>query len=214
LEQAERVLEAALKFSGATIRAYVVVSLLTGARTEEMRALTWSHVDLKGRLDADPPIPASIKVWRSVRVGNDTKTVKSRRTLAMPQRCVDVMALLEAAQEKSRERAGERWQRTDLVFATRTGTELLAGNVRRAFRLVLKDAGLAAGEWTPRELRHSFVSLLSDSGVPIEQISRLCGHKGTTVTELIYRHQLNPMMEEGATAMDQIFPVAGAFPTA
>jgi integrase len=33
------------------MRPYVIVSLLTGARTEELRALTWSHVDL----DADPP---------------------------------------------------------------------------------------------------------------------------------------------------------------
>ncbi|HEV7977723.1 site-specific integrase [Amycolatopsis sp.] len=88
---------------------------------------------------------------------------------------------------------GEKWQDNDLVFATRTGTELLAGNVRRAFRLVAKAAGLETGEWTPRELRHSFVSLLSDSGVPIEEISRLCGHKGSAVTEQIYRHQLNLM---------------------
>jgi integrase len=28
--------------------AYIVLSLLTGARTEELRALTWSHVDLDG----------------------------------------------------------------------------------------------------------------------------------------------------------------------
>ena len=47
-------------------------------------------------------------------------------------------------------------------------------------------AGLDPHEWTPRELRHSFVSLLSD-GVPIEQISRLVGHSGTTTTETIYR---------------------------
>ena len=39
-------------------------------------------------------------------------------------------------------------------------------------------------EWTPRELRHSFVSVLSDAGVPVEEISRLVGHAGTTVTEL------------------------------
>ena len=31
-------------------------------------------------------------------------------------------------------------------------------------------AGLTGKDWTPRELRHSFVSLLSDSGVPVEQI--------------------------------------------
>jgi integrase len=206
LVQAESLLAAALKFSSFTVRAYVLVSLLTGARTEEMRALTWSHVDLQGDLNATPPVPASIRVWRSVRSGGDTKTEKSRRTLAMPQRCTDVLEDLLQAQGKARERAGEKWQDNDLVFATRTGTELLAGNVRRAFRVVAKAAGLEPGEWTPRELRHSFVSLLSDSGVPIEQISRLCGHKGTTVTELIYRHQLNPMMEAGATAMDQIFP--------
>jgi site-specific recombinase XerD len=48
----------------------------------------------------------------------------------------------------------------DLVFATRYGTELDAANVRRAFRSVAAAAGLQASEWTPRELRHSFVSLL------------------------------------------------------
>jgi hypothetical protein len=34
------------------------------------------------------------------------------------------------------------------------------------------------------------VSVLSDAGVPLEEISRLVGHSGTTVTELVYRHQL------------------------
>jgi integrase len=80
-----------------------------------------------------------------------------------------------------------------------------AGNVRRAFRKVVDKAGLAAKDWTPRELRHSFVSLLSDSGMPIEQISRLMGHNGTAVTELVYRHQLRPVVEHGAEAMDRIF---------
>ena len=38
------------------------------------------------------------------------------------------------------------------------------------------DAGLVGTEWTPRELRHSFVSLLSDHEIPLENISRLVGH--------------------------------------
>ncbi|WP_440070044.1 hypothetical protein [Streptosporangium sp. OZ121] len=46
----------------------------------------------------------------------------------------------------------------------------------------MKDAGLPAKDWTPREMRHSFVSLLSDSGVPLEDIARLVGHRGTAVT--------------------------------
>ncbi len=48
----------------------------------------------------------------------------------------------------------------------RSGTPLDAANVRRGFRRVATAAGLDAANWTPRELRHSFVSLLSDKGVP------------------------------------------------
>ena len=44
----------------------------------------------------------------------------------------------------------------------------------RDFRKVAEAAGLIAGEWTPRELRHSSVSLMSDDGMPIEHY-RLAG---------------------------------------
>jgi integrase len=71
---------------------------------------------------------------------------------------------------------------------------------------VVAAAGLDPTEWTPRELRHSFVSLLSDAGMPIEQISRLVGHSGTSTTETIYRKQIRPVIVQGADAMDLIFP--------
>ena len=38
--------------------AYVVLSLTTGIRTEEARALRWDHVDLEA---------GTVAVWRSVR---------------------------------------------------------------------------------------------------------------------------------------------------
>jgi hypothetical protein len=41
--------------------------------------------------------------------------------------------------------------------------------------------------------------------VPLKQISQLVGHSGTTVTELIYRHQLRPVIQTGATVMDELF---------
>ena len=66
---------------------YVVLSLLTGARTEELRALRWEHVHLQ----ADSGIPPHLEVWRSVRADGDTKTMKSRRTLALPARCVEAL---------------------------------------------------------------------------------------------------------------------------
>jgi integrase len=190
---------------GSTLGAYVVVSLLTGARTEELRALTWSHVDLIGQPDAVSPTPPHVMVWRSVRAGGDTKTRKSRRTLALPRRCVVALTVHRDRQAAARTVAGDRWAHLDLVFASETGTALDAANVRRGFRRVAAAAGLDAARWTPRELRHSFVSLLSDDGVPLEQISRLVGHSGTTVTELVYRKQIRPVVDDGATVMDRIF---------
>ena len=93
-----------------------------------------------------------------------------------------------------------------LVFVTRNGTPLGAHNVQRDFRKVIEAAGLTGREWTPRELRQSFVSLLSDAKVPVEVISRLVGHRSTTVTETVYRKQLRPVVEGGADVMNRIFP--------
>ncbi|WP_426566337.1 tyrosine-type recombinase/integrase [Angustibacter sp. McL0619] len=197
--QAEAVLRAA---RGSQLHEYIVVSLLTGARTEEMRELRWSHVDLVGRPKADPPVPPHMLVWRSVRASGDTKTRKSRRTLALPGRCVDVLTVLRAR----RRAAGQPCSGEAFVFATSLGTGLDAANVRRAFRAAITGApGIKAKEWTPRELRHSFVSLLSDNGVPLETISRLVGHRNTTTTELVYRKQIRPVIDDGAVAMDGIF---------
>jgi hypothetical protein len=46
---------------------------------------------------------------------------------------------------------------------------------------------------------------LDRAGVPVEEISRLVGHSGTTVTELVFRHQLKPVIQTGATVMDRLF---------
>ena len=111
-----------------------------------------------------------------------------------------------AQQAADRLVAGPSWQETGLVFTTRVGTGMDAANVRRDLRRALGLVpGIEPEEWTPRELRHSFVSVLSDAGVPLEAISQLVGHSGSAVTELVYRHQLRPVIQTGATVMDQLF---------
>ena len=64
------------------------------------------------------------------------------------------------------------------MFASKVGTQLDAANVRRDFKEITATAGLGRN-WTPRELRHSFVSLMSDHGVKLEEIADLVGHSGT-----------------------------------
>ncbi|GAA3925973.1 site-specific integrase [Actinomadura viridis] len=220
LTQAKAVLDAARR-AEPRIAAYIVLSLTTGARTEEMRALAWDHVVayVEGTSRWIPVREAgwehdayAMYVWRSVRKKGDTKTRRSRRTLKLPHICVEALKRLQEHQEHQEhqdDNAGEAPAEHELVFCTQSGRPLSAGNVRRDFRKVLDKAGLVGAEWAPREMRHSFVSVLSDHGIPIEDISRLVGHRSTTVTETVYRLQIRPVMEQGATAMDGIFGDAG-----
>ncbi len=197
---------------------YVVVSLLTGARTEEMRALHWTHVvtldQATGKWRSVTEVGwgherFAIHVWRSVRASGDTKTRKSRRTLGLPKRCVRVLREHQARQLADQARVGSHWEDHKLVFTTAVGGQLDKDTVLRAFRKVVNAAGLDPREWTPREQRHTFVSVLSDEDVPIERISDLVGHKDQTTTETVYRHQIRPVILHGAEAMDRIFPEGG-----
>ena len=194
LDQAVMLLDAVRPASEQRLAAYVVLALLTGIRTEEARALTWAEVDL----DA-----GTVAVYRSVRAKGDTKTRKSRRVLKLPKEVIQALKEHRTRQAAERLRAGEAWQDHDLVFCREDGTQLDRWQVRREFGMITKAAGLGE-DWTPRELRHSFVSILSASGTRIEDISDLMGHSGTSVTETVYRHEIRPVLTTGATAMDKI----------
>ncbi|QDP95085.1 site-specific integrase [Microlunatus elymi] len=189
---------------------YIVLSILTGARTEELRALRWDHVHLDAQQVNGHVVPPHIAVWRSVRRKGETKTPKSRRTIALPALCIEALRRERVQQAEDRLAAGSRWRDSGLVFASEVGTEMHPANVRRSFRRALRLVdGIDPEEWTPRELRHSFVSLLSDRGIPVETISMLVGHSGTTVTELVYRHQIRPVIQTGALVMDEVYKASG-----
>ena len=66
----------------------------------------WRRRKFRGRSClADPAVPPHVAVWRSVRAHGDTKTEKSRRTLALPERAVEALRehrRQQAEQEASR----------------------------------------------------------------------------------------------------------------
>ena len=206
LEQAVALMAAA---RSTRLEAYIVLSLLSGLRTEEARALRWDHVvacvDGQWRPVSEVGFDheqLAVFVWRADRAGCDTKAPKSRRALA--RRCVEVLREHRARQAEDRLVAGPLWQDHGLVFASAVGTLQDDHNVRRQFRVITEAAGLGR-TWVPRELRHTFVSLLSAHGVPVEAIALLAGHNQTATTELVYRHQIVPALTRGAEVIDQIF---------
>jgi len=67
--------------------------------------------------------------------------------------------------------------------------------------------GINPKDWPPRELRHSFVSLLSDNGLPLNEIAPLAGHSSSAVAELVYRQQIRPVVQERSRHYGPVFDV-------
>lgn len=194
LEQAAALMAEAAK-PKYRLGAYVILAIVSGLRTEELRALRWSDVDLKS---------ATVYVLRADRHEGETKTPLSRRGLGVADVAVEALGALRKRQAAEKLSAGEAYQDHDLVFCHEDGSPYTPQAVHRRFRKITAAAGIGT-DWNPRELRHTFVSIMSDHGVPTQQISDLVGHKNTQITETVYRHQLKPVVRHGAEHMNQIF---------
>lgn len=194
LAQANALLEEAAKPEH-RLGAYIILAIVSGLRTEELRTLRWSDVDLES---------ATVFVLRADRHQGETKTPLSRRALGIADIAVDALAALRRRQAAEKLMAGELYQDHDLMFCHEDGSPYNAKAVRYRFRKIAKAAGIGE-DWRPRELRHTFVSILSDHGVTTQKISDLVGHKDTKITETVYRHQLRPEIRDGAEHMNEIF---------
>lgn len=174
--------------------------------TASLRCARLLSVTVRGRTAG---MRAHRQAWRSVRANGDTKIRKSRRPLALPGRCGQVLRVQPERQKVARAQAGKRWRRDLALVSTRAQrTAYDAAGMRRAVREVVKAAGPDAQSWTLGELRHSFVSLLSDGGCRLRKspgwpVQRLVGHGGDLPKAI------RPLVQNGAVAIDGLFPRCG-----
>src|SRR5262249_36757880 len=104
---------------------------------------------------------------------------------------MDALKQHREAQNAERLARGARWQDNDAVVCTGLGPPPDHGNVGRAFKAICKKAGIGdADKRVPYEMRHTYASIIHDSGVPAEEVAQQLGHSRTTVFELVYRHVL------------------------
>lgn len=184
---------------GDRLEALYKTALMLGLRPGELLGLTWSNIDFDA---AVLRVTHTLKRERGVLTLGDPKTDASRRALAMPTPVVDALRVHRTRQAAERLAAPE-WEENDLVFTTVVGTALDPSNLRRGFARLTKKANI--GHWHPHELRHSAASILSASGVPIEQIADVLGHAGTRTTSAVYRHLIEPTIRSGAEPMELLF---------
>jgi integrase len=176
------------------LRAYVTTGLMLGLRPGELLALSWDDIDFDAGL-------------LHVR-GAHLKTPQSRRVLVMPAAVASGLRAQRTAQAADRLRLGAAYAGSGLVLARGDGRPTPRQDAYHRFRGACERAGI--GAFHPHELRHSWVSLLSDAGVDIEAIADAAGHSSSTVTREVYRHRIAPELSAAATAMDRIFGAGSA----
>ena len=189
-------------------RGYITVGLTCGLRPGELLGLRWEDVDFDGgviRVRKCLKALPDPKTGKRRLVLEDLKTEQSRRTMQMPRLAAAALRELRKDQARWKLKVGAAYDVRDmgLVFTDRAGAPRWPQDVTRYFKVICKRAGI--GNWIPRELRHTFVSVLSDSGVDIEHIADAVGHVNSTITKTVYRHQIADKVTVAATAMDAIF---------
>lgn len=112
---------------------YQVVGMMTGLRTEELRALRWEDVDLAAR---------TVVVVRAARIGADTKTPASRRGLHLPHLAIHALEAARSRQAADKLAAGAGYRDHGLVFCHDDGTPYTAEHVRNGFKKITARAGL------------------------------------------------------------------------
>jgi integrase len=182
---------------------YVVLAITSGLRVDELDALTWADLDLGGQ-----GRKGTVSVVRADRTSGDTKTEDSKRALELSAIAARALRVHRKRQRAEFALFGKKVSKDTPVFTEPDGTPYHEKTARRDFRRVLRAAGIAnPNEWTTRETRTTFVSIMSDAGVRAEDIADMCGHDVKTLYKY-YRKQLKPRLRESANVIDTVFGLA------
>jgi integrase len=195
-EQAQSLL-AALK--GHPHESLYLLMLSTGMRRGEALGLKWEDVNFEAGVAR---VKRNLKREAGRLVTADTKTLKSRRAVNLPNPVIGALIENREMQEKERVELGAGWIATDFVFTTSVGTPIDPRNLYREFAQICNRAGLC--HWHPHELRHSAASLMLASGVKLQVVSEVLGHSSIRMTADVYGHILDPDRQQAASAMSKV----------
>ena len=167
--------------AGEALYAAFVLVLVLGLRKGEVLGLAWDQVDLD---DAELYMGEQVqRVERPARPPR-VKTETSEAPLPLPDLCVAALKIRKRQQDADRERAGDAWIDTGLVFTTRHGTPIEPRNFSRSFDRCVERAKVP--KITVHGTRKTCGSLLATLDVHPRVAMQILRHSKIAVTMEIY----------------------------
>jgi integrase len=170
------------------------LALFTGMRRSEILGLHWSDIDLLG---------AQLSVRRSLHqvedrsyIYSDTKTAKSKRTIALTPSTVIVLREYLKGKEPLPDR---------LVFCHADGKPLRPLTVSRAWHNACVRAGVKVIRF--HDARHTHATILLKQGIHPKIVQERLGHSNISTTLDTYSHVVPGLQELAAKAFDEVITV-------
>lgn len=178
--------------------AFYVFLLYTGLRLGEALALKWSDIDLEKR---------TVNVSRTIvyvrdRSKNDGSKILVDQTSTKNgmSRIVYLSDMAIEALEDLKKQMG--YDPNGYIMQTKNKTILYPADVYKIFQRILKRANIE--QCGIHALRHSFVSLMINNGIPITMVSQMVGHANIGITMKIYTHLLEETQIESMSIIKNL----------
>jgi integrase len=127
------------------------------------------------------------------------KSRAGRRTVVLPLPMREAMRMHRAAQAAERLAAGATWEDHGLVFAQVNGRPIDPGADWKAWKALLRAAGLRDARL--HDARHTAATLLLTQHVPARVVMEILGHSQIGLTLGTYSHVMPELTDEAAQRM-------------
>ena len=199
IEEAQRFLEC-LEAAPMKYRVFCVLAIFGGFRREELLGLEWSDLDFDHCVVT---IRRTSLYTKKRGVFTDTtKTLKSQRSLRLPESVFAILRQYRSVQAQEQLLAGDRWIGSDRLITGDDGRPMHPNTPYHWLMNFCQKTGQRfLGIHT---LRHLNATLLITSGADVRTVSAALGHSQTSTTLNIYAHTFAEAQARASSAIADI----------
>ncbi|MEG2788632.1 MAG: tyrosine-type recombinase/integrase [Romboutsia sp.] len=169
-----------------------------GLRISEILGLTWNNINFNDNTITIDKI--TVRNNGEV-ILKDPKTESSTRTISAPSEIINKLKIYKKEQIELKLQ-GKITNKLNLLFFDKKEKPIAQDVISKKFNRFLKENNLKHIRF--HDLRHSHVTLLINSKVPIRVISERVGHSNINTTLNIYSHVLKEMDKEASDKISEV----------
>lgn len=173
----------------------VNLALALGLRASEICGLSWDKVNFKDNIIRIDTVAVWDEVGKKV-IFKPTKTMKSTRTLVIPQ---GLRSILIDWKETQKDTIPSN--EFNLVFTKEDGAPSCSHIFGTAYKNFIRRKKFNIGF---HELRHSYASLQLRAGSDIKVISETLGHSQIGISMNLYTHVIQSLKDEASSNINNI----------